>query len=205
MGFVARTFGGGIALIVALLIVLAAPAAADVPAGFDLFETDPEQTTFSFREEATIPANFFADGSAPFQGDVAFGGVPINRFMGRDVGDADTVVQRPQASLLAPPFLAQATGPIELRLLSLVGVQPIEVKVGDATQLWDVDAAQSPTRPSTGQIRIFQSSDGGGLFDTRLTVFPVFTFTRLSDGETRVLDVGAAPQAQDPAFVRKIT
>src|SRR3954469_1677838 len=125
MGFVARTFGGGIALLVALLVMVA-PATADVPPGFDLFETDPEQTVFRFEDQATIPANFFDDGSAPFQGDVAFGGVPLNRFQGHDVGDADTVVQRPQASPLAPPFPDETTGPIELIDLSLVSMQPIE-------------------------------------------------------------------------------
>jgi hypothetical protein len=187
------------------LLLMAAPAGADVPPGFDLFETDPEQTVFSFREEATIPANFFAPGSAPFQGDVAFGGEPILTFQGHDVGDADTVVEREQLTVLAPPFPADATGPINLRLLSLVGMQPIEVQVGNATQLWEIGATESPTRPSTGEIRILQSSASGGQFDSRLTVFPLFTFTRLSDGETRVLDVGATPQAQNPTFVEKIT
>jgi hypothetical protein len=58
------------------------PASADVPPGFDLFETDPEATVFSFREEFTIPPNFFDNGSAAFQGDVGFGGVPLLTFPG---------------------------------------------------------------------------------------------------------------------------
>jgi hypothetical protein len=179
-------------------LLLAAPAWADVPPGFDLFETDPQQTLFSFRDQAEIPADFFDQGSAPFSGDVAFGGNPLLTFMGKDVGDADTVVERTQAAVLPSPFPATAQSPVELRALSLVGIEPIQVDVGGATQLWDVGAEASASRPSSGSIDIVQQSKGGGTFDSRLTVYPKFTFTRLSDGRRRVLDVGALPDGTRP-------
>jgi hypothetical protein len=61
-------------------------------------------------------------------------------------------------------------------------------------------AIASPTRPSTGGMNIFadsQSPDGGN-FQSLLRVYPEFTFTRLSDHATRVLDVGALPDEQRP-------
>src|SRR3990170_2822469 len=82
------------------MVMLGIPAAASaqVPAGFDLFETDPASTQFHFQGPGTIPADFFAPGSDPFTGNVNFGGVPLETFNGLGTGDADTVVQRPVAA-----------------------------------------------------------------------------------------------------------
>ena len=192
-----RTAGrfAGMMLACALWLAVAAPAPGDVPPGFDLFETDPEATVFSFREEFTIPPNFFDEGSQPFQGDVNFGGVPLLNFQNHDVGDADTIVRRPEGATLPGPN-TQDNVPIELVQLSLQSIAPIQVQVGSATQLWDISAAPSPSRPSQGQMRILQTEADGGAFDSALQVFPLFTFTRLSDGQTRTLDVGAANPPQ---------
>jgi hypothetical protein len=182
-----------IAAIAVLLLVglAAAPSAGAIEPGSDLFQTDPAGTTFSFREEFTIPANFFDQGSEPFAGDVSFAGVPLLTFQGKDVGDADTVVQRKQAMTFTPPFPARASAQIELVQLSLASVEPIQVRVGGATQLWDVRATQSPSRPSTGQIDVTQTGELGGTYSSQLLVNPKFDFTRLSDGATRTLDVGS--------------
>jgi hypothetical protein len=77
-------------------------------------------------------------------------------------------------------------------------VAPIEVVAGQTTQLWDVRATLSPSRPSTGSIRLTQSGPNGGTLDSQVTVYPSFTFTRLSDGATKVLDVGALPDGDRP-------
>jgi hypothetical protein len=191
MRFIPARLAGPVVLLA--LLTSAAPALADVPPGFDLFETDPAATVFSFREEFTIPPNFFDQGSAPFEGDVTFGGVPIGTFQGNDVGDADTIVHRSNPAVLAPPFPAQSIIPIDLVSLSLISIQPIQVQVGSGTQAWDVRAGLSPTRESQGVLRILQTSPEGGAFDSALRVFPKFTFTRLSDGATREIDVGQLP------------
>ena len=63
----------------------------------------------------------------------------------------------------------------------------------------------SPSRFSQGALRINQTSPQGGAFDSALQVFPTFTFRRLSDGETRTLDVGqfpADPQTSDDLVLR---
>jgi hypothetical protein len=181
---------------VALCLGAAPAASADVPPGFDLFETDPSSTVFSFREEFTIPPNFFDQGSAAFQGDVHFGGLPLNTFQGRDVGDADTVVRRPQPAILAPPFPRESSIPIELVALSLQSVAPIQVQTSSGLQLWDVFATQSPSTSSQGQMDITQTSERGGTFNSLFQVFPRFTFTRLSDGQTRTIDLGQNPSPQ---------
>lgn len=170
-----------------------------VAPGFDLFETDPEQTVFRFQGQTAIPANFFGQGSAQFQGDVQFGGVPLERFMNKDTGNADTVVQRPEAAPVAPAGAFGEPVPIELVQLSLVSVAPIEVVYENGNkELWGIDAGVSPTRPSRGQIAVERGNPRGGGMQSRLTVYPRFTFTRLSDRQTRQLDVGALPDGQRP-------
>jgi hypothetical protein len=121
---------------------------------------------------------------------VQFGGLPLITFQGQDVGDADTIVQRTENATLAPPFPRGDFIPIELVSLSLQSIQPIVVDVGGTQQLWDVFAAQSPSRPSQGVMFLQQTEEQGGAFDSQLQVFPKFTFTRLSDGMTREIDVG---------------
>lgn len=200
----AARLAGAVAALGACL-ALASPAAADVPPGFDLFETDPEATVFSFREEFTIPPNFFDDGSQPFQGDVNFGGLPLLTFQGQNVGDADTVVRRPEVATLPGPGSQDPNVPIELVQLSLQSIAPIQVQVGSATQLWDIAAAVSAARPSEGRMRIVQSEANGGMFDSQLEVYPRFTFTRLSDNATRTIDLGAAdlpPQSRQKLVLR---
>jgi hypothetical protein len=85
---------------------------------------------------------------------------------------------------------------VELRALSLVSVTPIEVQTSTGPQLWDVRATLSPSRPSTGTFTLTQTAPNGGTLDSSITVYPLFTFTRLSDGTERTLDVGALPDGQ---------
>jgi hypothetical protein len=202
----------GLALVTAVVLALAfasgsgarsggasaAKGGTRIPAGFDLFETDPEQTIFSFSGQTAIPPDFFAPGSQQFQGDVHFGGQPILQFQGKDTGDADTVIQRAAGSI--PAGGTSQPIPIELVQLSLVAIAPIDVVVGNSTQRWDVSVAVSPSRPSKGDISVFQPGGSGGTFDSQLTVYPQFTFTRLSDGATKAFDVGALPDGQRPTI-----
>jgi hypothetical protein len=167
--------------------------------GFDLFETDPQSTHFTFGGESAIPPGFFDTGSSAFTGDVHFGGVQIGTLGGRDVGDTDTVVRRPQG-LSVTPSSPTDTAPIQLVSLNQVSVEPINVNVGGRVQLWDVNAGISLARPSTGQITVNQN----GTFSSQLTVLPLLVFTRLSDGKQKTLDVGRAA-ADNPAFVNDLT
>ena len=182
---------------VAALALFAGDARA-VPPGFDLFQTDPEQNVFKFTDKYAIPAGFFTPDSQPFEGFVNFGGEPLGTFMGHKVGNADTVVERTAEALPGENGSPGTASPIELRQLSLVGIAPIEVVTSQSTQLWDVHVTLSPVRPSTGSISLTQTEVNGGTLDSQATVYPRFTFTRLSDGAIRTLDVGALPDGQRP-------
>ena len=154
---------------------------APIPAGYDLFATDPAETHFAMQ----IPAGFFGPGSDPFEGVVNFAGVRLETFMGFPVGDADTIVQRMAPANPAP----SDTVPIEIVALSLRSVQPIYVTYPTTGESWDVDVDLSSSMPSKGQMTIHQE----GTFDSQLQVVPRFTFTRLSDGTTRILDGAELP------------
>jgi hypothetical protein len=187
-------------LALATLTVLATAASADAQLApqFSLFQTDPSQNVFRFAGSSAIPAGFFTPDSQTFEGAANFGGDPLVTFQGQDVGNADTVVERTADAAPGPDGSPGQPAPIELKALSLVSVTPIEVQTGSGPQLWDVRATLSPSRPSTGSVTLTQTQPKGGTFDSQLTVYPVFTFTRLSDGTQRVLDVGALPDGQRP-------
>jgi hypothetical protein len=179
---------GGVFLAAALWLgAVPSPQAATIPPGFDLFETNPQDTTFSFQPPLApngteIPPGFFGPGSDAFTGQVSFGGVPLQAFNGYSIGDADTVVQRPSAADTS----SGTPVPIQLVRLSLVSMEPITVTYngGQNPELWNVSAAPSQTRPSQGQIQINQN----GTFNSFLNVLPQLTFTRLSDGTQRSFD-----------------
>jgi hypothetical protein len=192
-----RTLGSLIACLA--LAATAAPADAQVAPQFGLFQTDPSQNVFRFVGKSAIPAGFFSPDSQTFEGSANFGGDPLVNFQGQDVGNADTVVERTADAAPGPDGSLGEPAPIELRALSLVSVAPIEVRTDRGTvEFWDVRATLSPSRASTGTVRLAQTEANGGTFDSQITVYPVFTFTRLSDGVQRVLDVGALPDGQRP-------
>ncbi|MEX0832268.1 MAG: hypothetical protein WD276_00105 [Actinomycetota bacterium] len=178
-----------VALILALLwsLLPTMPAqAAPIGPGFDLFHTDPGTTNLDFGPNP-IPTDFFGPNSDPFNGNVRFAGKPLETFMGNNVGDTDTIVQRDASN---PNPLD--TVPIEIVALSLVSMQPITVTYngGQNQELWNVNAGLGPNMQQPGQITINMPTGVGGTFDSQLPVVPRLTFTRLSDGSTRTLDPG---------------
>lgn len=164
-----------------------------IPPGFDLFETDPAATVFSFRDQFAIPADFFGPGSQPFTGDVNFGGRPLDMFMQNHVGDADTIVRRGAAAMVPPQGPSQPI-PIELVGLQLISIEPITVSMQSGSDsFFDVFVDLSLQRPSQGQMVIGAQGADGGQFQSQLQVFPRFTFVPVDGGQSRVLDVGAFP------------
>lgn len=163
----------------------------DLPAGYDLFETDPQQTQFDFGGLGGLPADFFAPGSQPFNGTIKLCGRQLGSFGGHDVGDADTVVQRLGAMTLPGPG-SSATVPIELVQLNLVSCEPITVQVGTQAQIWDVQVDLSPTQRSQGTMTVHQAGANGGTFDSQLLVLPRFTFIG-PGGATQTKDLGTFP------------
>jgi hypothetical protein len=182
------TLRAGFATLALALWLVPVASVSATPPGFDLFETDPQSTQFVFQSPDTaIPAGFFGPGSDPFTGQVHFGGVPLETFEGKGVGDADTIVHRLSPAESVPAAIV----PIELVQLSLQSIEPITITYngGQKAEQWNVSANPSPSRPSRGAIIIHQ----GGTFDSQLQVIPLLTFTRLSDGSQRSLDMAPLP------------
>ena len=170
--------------------------AQDVAAGPDPF-TSVTPTEFNFAG-FPIPAGFFDTGSSPFRGRISFRGVPIRTYTDKrgvvhkdaDAATVDTVVERLQNAALPASFPSRATVDVEMTALSLQSVAPIPVRVGAQVQRWNVTVVLSIARPSSGRMVITRNNAAGGTFRSQLTVYPRFTFTRVSDSVVRVLDLG---------------
>src|SRR3954451_15854169 len=91
-----------------------------IPAGFNLFQTDPSQNFFKFVGKSAIPPGFFTSDSKAFEGTVRFGGEPLITFHAENVGHRDRVVEREQITLGAAGTPSDPV-PVEMRALSLIG------------------------------------------------------------------------------------
>jgi len=114
-------------------------------------------------------------------------GVPLQPL----VNDIDTVIHRNQ------DVLTPGSTTITMTALNLKGINPITVTYDDShTESWTVKVNLSDVKTSGGSMSF--NSDGSA-FDSSLSVYPKFTFTRVSDNKTLVLDTGGsgglAPQS----------
>lgn len=175
------TFVVGFALVAALFITANSRAAVQstyIPAGDDKFETTNNGETYHNFQASPIPANFFGAGSNQYSGVVPLEGVPIP-----GQGDIDTIIHR-NNDVFAP-----GSTTITMTALSLKGINPITVTyTGGGSETWTVRVNLSDVKASTGSM----SFSSGSSFDSSLKVWPKFTFTRIPDGATRVLDTGGS-------------
>jgi hypothetical protein len=187
----------GVALVVGLFVTTKSRAAGTfIPAGDDRFETTNNGETYHNFQASPVPQGFFNfDGkvtSNAYSGLVPLEGVPLP-----GEGDTDTIIRRNQAVFTPGSTSIQMVG------LSLRSINSITVTYSDRpAEAWSVRVGLSDLQASTGTMSI---SDGG-TFDSSLSVFPKFTFTRLSDNATKVLDTGSGgglQAAQSTAAVGK--
>lgn len=170
----------GMALVVGLFVTANSRAAATpyFQAGDDKFETTNNGETYHNFSASKIPANFFGPGSQEYSGLVPLVGVPLP-----GEGDVDTVIHRNQ------DVDVPGSTTITMSALSLKSINPITVTyTGGATESWNVQVGLSDFKASTGTMSI----ESGGTFDSSLKVWPKFTFTRIPDGATKVLDTGGS-------------
>jgi len=166
-----------------------------VAAGNDEFVTAADGETFHDFSGSPVPANFFGAGSNAYSGLVALEGVPLG-----PESQTDTIIERQSAVNEA----GGSTG-IQMTALSLKGSNPITVTYSNApSETWDVSVGLSQFKASGGTMTINYST-----FDSTLKVWPRFTFTRESDGLTKVLDTGGsgsglAAAASQPAGSAKL-
>ena len=179
----------GIALVAALFVTTKSKAAVSIyiQAGNDQFETTGNGETYHNFQASPVPAGFFGTGSQKYAGLVPLVGVPLQPL----VNDIDTVIHRNQ------DVLTPGSTTITMTALNLKGINPITVTYDDNhTESWTVKVNLSDVKASGGSMSF--NSDGSA-FDSSLSVYPKFTFTRVSDNKTLVLDTGGsgglAPQS----------
>jgi hypothetical protein len=135
-----------------------------------------------------IPADFFEPGSDPFSGQVTLRGEPIDPYT---LGETSTILRR-WLDPVSPGDPPGTIGAVEVELLGLrlVSVGPIIVTSdgGQNPQEWDVKVVLSSMPAIPGGVSAEKTSDNGGTYDITLEVYPLLTFTRVSDGYTRTLD-----------------
>jgi hypothetical protein len=169
----------GMALLVGLFITTKSRAAMTtyIPAGDDEFETTGNGETYHNFNASPVPAGFFGTGSQKYSGLVPLVGVPLDPA----VSDVDTVIHR-NTDVFTP-----GSTTITMTALNLNSINSITVSYNDGhTEAWDVRVNLSGLQTSGGSM----SFSDGGTFDSSLSVYPKFTFTRVSDGAVKVLDTG---------------
>lgn len=155
-------------------------------------EPDGSFVHFGMGAVPPLPADYFGPGSDPFEGHVSLDGAPLDPPLW---GDGSTLTQRsgPPIARSEPP---SATGdvPIEIIALDLVSSEPIGVTYSGVPEpeLWEVRITPSAATPPAGTLLATKTHENGGTFHSTFFVQPTFTFTRVSDGEVRVLDTADA-------------
>lgn len=173
----------GMALVVGLFVTTKSSAQGPfIPEGDDKFETTNNGETYHNFANAPIKAGFFTSvGGSPskaYAGNVPLEGVPL----GGDLGNIDTVIHRGACSV-------PCNTAIQMTKLNLKSISTITVTYqDDTTETWNVKVNLSTLKASTGTMSI----NAGGTFDSSLSVWPKFTFTRTSDNKTLEYDTGGS-------------
>ena len=170
--------------------------AQTIVAGFDVYETNPGNCppnggpgTWLNLGDSPVPADFFAPGSDPFDGQVCLQGVPYDPAFS---GPTDTHVARWNPTTF-PSGSGSGTVETEIISLSLRSVDPITVTFngGQNPSQWHVQvslATPGPTAgPSLGQLNLdhgVPGPDGGGtiLGDSFFDLYFEVDFESLDDG-----------------------
>ena len=172
------------ALVVGLFVTTKSTAQGQfIAAGDDKFETTNNGETFHNFQNAPIPAGTFTSvtnsPSKAYAGNVPLEGVPLG---GLD-GNNDTVIHRNQCNSVP------CTVGIQMTKLNLKSISTITITYEDNTQeTWNGKVTLSTLKTSTGTMTI----NSGGTFDSSLSVWPKFTFTRTSDNTIVEYDTGGS-------------
>jgi hypothetical protein len=171
----------GMVMVAGLFVTTRSRAAMTtyIQAGNDEFETTANGETYHNFQASPVPAGFFGSGSQQYAGLVPLVGVPLNPA----VNDTDTIIHRNQ------DVFTPGSTTITMTALNLKGINPITVSYLDGhTESWNMAVNLSSLKTSGGSMSFSDS----GTFDSTLSVYPKFTFTRVSDGAVKVLDTGGS-------------
>jgi hypothetical protein len=162
-------------ILLALLLLVAGSAFAldrAILGGSDLWATPADGGTFADFGLEPIPAGFFCPGSAPFNGQIAFRGVPLATDDPDSLGRADTIVQRLDDAVFNKRGVARTR--LQVRALSLESLAPFKTSCGSFKAV----ASLAGDQPITS-MRIVRDSAAGGRFwaplalNVKLTFIPV--------------------------------
>src|SRR5262245_16211435 len=119
------------ALTVLALCLAALPAvAADsvIQRGVDIWQTVPERTFTSFKNNP-IPAGFFCADFAGFTGEIWFKGVPLASDNPGALGTTDTIIERMDNAVFNKQGVARTRA--RVRALQLAGVETFKTVCGE--------------------------------------------------------------------------
>lgn len=175
-----RLFG-----VLALLLLIALPAVAGdrvIQSGIDLWYTPGNGTTFIDFAKSPIPAGFFCFDSAPFNGRIAFRGVPVATGEKGALGRTDTIVQRLDDAVFNKNGVAVTR--IQMRVLHFESVRPIQTSCGAFRVEVKLNGAQPITR-----MRIVRESETGGRFFAPIAVNGKLVFTPVGRAAREILEL----------------
>ena len=154
------------------------PVYSPVEKGIDYWLTHYSEFEFGSGDLPAIPADFFGPGSDPFDGVVAFKGVPADPSTNTL---ADTIVRRADDAIMFDP---PAPIDIEILELNLVSTRPVKVTYngGITESFFDVFVELDPTGPSPGQMTISKDDDFNGEFAMEFTANLLFNFEEQGSG-----------------------
>ncbi len=126
-----------------------------------------------------IPDNFFFPNSPPLFGDVDFVGNAIDDTL---LGTADLFIELDGPVCFPGQGFPRPSQPVEIEIkeLSLTGVQPIMVETPNGPEAWLVSMGLSGEQ-APGQLQATMFGPDGGQYQAQVPVLPVFTFARESE------------------------
>ncbi len=208
---VARAWVIGAAALAVAFVSPLALGQQTILAGSDLWSTPGGGQSFQDFSSDPIPAGFFGDGSAAFDGVITFTGLPLMDNPGLaprdgiDLGQADTIVQRLNDMSLQQTGDTAETS-VQIVALSLVSVDPIEVTINGETTLWNVEA-QLPmdVQQPVGLMQINHNNFDGGVFDATIPVIPDLWFCQEGHADNCVgMQVAQFPGLQIELNAREV-
>lgn len=168
---------------VAILLVAAPCVAVDpvIASGIDVWHTAESGATYTDLSQNPIPADFFCSGSQPFSGRIHFRGGPLATDPPGALGGADTVIQRLDDAVFDDTGVARTR--LQVKALSLVGVEPLEVGCGR----FEVRASLAGEQPIT-EMKIVREGMHGGTYEAPLDLAVRLTFTPI-EGDAPPLEL----------------
>jgi hypothetical protein len=114
-------------------------------------------------------------------GKVVLQGKPLSA----DLGNIDTIVQRPKDIVLKGK---RGSGALQIAALSLVSAKPVDIGGKSYTVHVGLSETQKP-----GRITVTQTRKNGGTFSSSFPVVPKLVFTPEGGGQAVTIDCGAVP------------